>query len=225
MLDSAIKRMASLVLLGTALMCGSTAGAAAMILPAPQIDDPLIHSPSSSDATLVLAGGCFWGMQAVFQHVKGVKQVTAGYAGGDATTATYPLVSTGTTGHAESVQVTYDPSLITLGKILQIYFAVAHDPTELNRQGPDHGTQYRSTIFYTTSQQQKIAAAYISQLNSAHSFPSTIVTTLEPLKAFYKAEGYHQNYAELNPTNSYIATFDLPKLTHLEEQFPDLYIK
>jgi peptide-methionine (S)-S-oxide reductase len=189
----------------------------------PAEDMPLAAQPGSQ--SIVLAGGCFWGVQAVFQHVKGVKQAISGYAGGEAETAHYEIVSTGTTGHAESVQVTYDPSQIMLGKILKVYFSVVHDPTELNHQGPDHGTQYRSAIFYSTPEQKKLAEAYIAQLQREKAFTDPVVTSLEPLKAFYPAEDYHQDYAKLHPDDPYIAMYDLPKVEYLEKELPDLYVK
>jgi peptide-methionine (S)-S-oxide reductase len=174
-------------------------------------------------ALMVIAGGCFWGVQAVFQHVKGVISATSGYSGGDAKTAEYEVVSTGGTGHAESVQVVYDPSQITYGQLLKIFFSVAHDPTELNRQGPDTGTQYRSSIFYNSEEQKKIAEAYIAQLDQAKVFPSAIVTKVVPLKAFYPAEAYHQDYAIHHPNHPYIAYHDLPKVENLKRAFPDLW--
>lgn len=170
----------------------------------------------------VLAGGCFWGVDAVFKNVKGVVDVVSGYAGGEKSTAEYETVSTGRTGHAESVQITYDPSQITFGQLLKVYFAVAHDPTELNRQGPDSGTQYRSAIFYTNDEQKRIAQAYIDQLDKARTFPKKIVTQVAPLKAFYAAEGYHQNFLERNPNYPYIVFNDLPKLKALKQQFPQM---
>lgn len=170
----------------------------------------------------VLAGGCFWGVDAVFKNVKGVMDVVSGYAGGEKSTAEYETVSTGRTGHAESVQITYDPSQITFGQLLKVYFAVAHDPTELNRQGPDSGTQYRSAIFYTNDEQKRIAQAYIDQLDKARTFPKKIVTQVAPLKAFYAAEGYHQNFLERNPNYPYIVFNDLPKLKALKQQFPQM---
>lgn len=170
----------------------------------------------------VLAGGCFWGVDAVFKNVKGVVEVVSGYAGGEKSTAEYETVSTGRTGHAESVQITYDPSQITFGQLLKVYFAVAHDPTELNRQGPDSGTQYRSAIFYTNDEQKRIAQAYIDQLDKARTFPKKIVTQVAPLKAFYAAEGYHQNFLERNPNYPYIVFNDLPKLKALKQQFPQM---
>lgn len=208
-----------------ASICGlsSISPATAALVPEPKEDMQLAAQPGSQ--TIVLAGGCFWGVQAVFQHTKGVKQAISGYAGGDASTANYEIIGSGTTGHAESVQVTYDPSVVTLGKILKVYFAIAHNPTELNFQGPDHGTQYRSAIFYENPEQKKLAEAYIEQLNSAKIFSGQIVTTLEPLKAFYPAEDYHQDYAKLHPENLYIARYDLPKVANLKKVFPELYVK
>lgn len=205
-----------------ALACGIS-GAQAASLPDPAFDAPL--ATHASEQAIVVAGGCFWGVQAVFQHVKGVKQAISGYAGGTAATAHYDTVSSGTTGHAEAVKVTYDPSQITPGKLLKVFFSVAHDPTELNRQGPDHGTQYRSAIFFTSPEQQKIAEAYIAQLDKAKVFSNPIVTKVGPLEAFYAAEDYHQDYATLNPDNPYIVINDLPKVANLEKEFPDLYVK
>jgi len=172
--------------------------------------------------TAVFAGGCFWGVDAVFKNVKGVTNVVSGYSGGEKNTAVYETVSTGRTGHAESVQVTYDPSQVTYGQLLKVYFAVAHDPTELNRQGPDSGPQYRSAIFYANDEQKRIAQAYIDQLDQAHTFPKKIVTQMTPLKAFYPAEEYHQNFLERNPNYPYIVYNDLPKLKALKQQFPAL---
>ncbi len=166
----------------------------AVVLPDPVVDTPLASNSAKSES-IVLAGGCFWGIQAVYQHLKGVRQATSGYAGGEAGTAHYNIVGSGTTGHAESVQVIYDPSQVTLGQILKVYFSVAHNPTELNFQGPDHGTQYRSAIFFANPEQEKVAAAYIDQLQKAAVFDDPIVTKLEPLKQFYPAEAYHQDYA------------------------------
>jgi peptide-methionine (S)-S-oxide reductase len=175
--------------------------------------------------TAVFAGGCFWGVQSVFQRVKGVISTTAGYAGGSAQTATYKQVVTETTGHAESVEVVYDPSRITYGQLLRIYFSVAHDPTQLNRQGPDVGTSYRSAIFYKTEEQQRLAKAYIAQLDAEKVFPKPIVTEVTPLKAFYRAEDYHQDYAYYNPNNPYIQVCDRPKIAALEQQFPELFVE
>ena len=191
-------------------------------LPDPALDAPLAKGPGQD--SIVVAGGCFWGVQAVFQHVRGVTRAVAGYAGGAAATAQYEMVSTGTTGHAESVQVTYDPSQVTPGQILKVYFAVAHDPTEVDRQGPDQGTQYRSEIFFSTAGQQKIADAYIAQLDQAKVFARPIATKVEPLKGFYQAEAYHQNYARLHPYDLYIVINDQPKVAALERDFPQLYV-
>jgi peptide-methionine (S)-S-oxide reductase len=190
-------------------------------LPAPDAD--LWASASGLTATAVLAGGCFWGVDAVFKHTKGVSDVVSGYAGGSKVTAHYEIVSTGLTGHAEAVKVTYDPSRISYGKLLLIYFGVAHDPTQLNRQGPDVGKQYRSAIFYESEEQKRVAEAYIRQLNGAKVFPRPIVTQLEPLAGFYAAEEYHQNYLARNPGNPYIVYNDLPKLTELRKRFPELW--
>jgi peptide-methionine (S)-S-oxide reductase len=177
----------------------------------------------ATQRTAVFAGGCFWGVDAVFKHVKGVSRVVSGYAGGGPSTAEYEVVSTGTTGHAESVQVTYDPSEVSYGDLLKVFFYAAHDPTELNRQGPDSGTQYRSAIFFTNAEQKKIADDYIAQLDHAKAFPEPIVTQVVPLKGFYPAEAYHQNYLERHPDNPYIVINDLPKLDLLREKFPELY--
>lgn len=190
-------------------------------VPVAVVDTPLAAARSQQAA--VFAGGCFWGVQAVFQHVKGVISATSGYSGGSAKTAEYEIVSTGETGHAESVQVTYDPSQITYGQLLRIFFSVAHDPTELNRQGPDEGTQYRSVIFYSGDEQKRVAESYIAQLGAAKAFSRPIVTQVLTLKAFYPAESYHQNYAALHPDNPYIAFNDAPKVVHLRQQFPSLY--
>lgn len=197
------------------------AGERATPAPTPAVDDVL--SPAESEQTAVLAGGCFWGIQAVFQHVKGVSKATSGYSGGSAKNPGYELVSTGETGHAESVKITYDASKISYGRLLQIFFSVAHDPTELNRQGPDEGTQYRSVIFYGNEDQKRIATAYIAQLEQEKVFPRPIVTQVVPLTAFYQAEAYHQDYATRHPDNPYIMFNDAPKVAHLRQQFPDLY--
>jgi peptide-methionine (S)-S-oxide reductase len=173
----------------------------------------------------VLAGGCFWGVQAVFQHVKGVKDAISGYSGGAVASPVYEQVSTGETGHAASVKITFDPAQISYGRLLQLFFSVAHDPTQLNRQGPDTGSQYRSVIFYADDEQKHIAEAYISQLEQTKSFARPIVTQVVPLKAFYDAEAYHQDYARFHPDDPYIARNDAPKVEHLREQFPDLYKK
>jgi peptide-methionine (S)-S-oxide reductase len=213
------------------LLVGAVALAAATVqgsraeegvaLPAPAVDRP--NPTGDGLETAVLAGGCFWGVQAVFQHLKGVTSAVSGYAGGTKEEPTYEEVTTGRTGHAESVEVTFDPRQISYGKILQVFFSVAHDPTQLNRQGPDTGTQYRTNIFYADADQQRVAEAYIAQLDKARVFESPIVTRVDPLAAFYKAEDYHQDFAYLNPTYPYIVFNDAPKVVHLKELFPDLY--
>jgi peptide-methionine (S)-S-oxide reductase len=192
----------------------------ARAIPAPAVDEP---PGDAASETAILAGGCFWGVQGVYQHVKGVGRAISGYAGGDKNTAQYERVSTGMTGHAESVQVTFDPRQITYGRILQIYFSVAHDPTELNRQGPDEGTQYRSAIFPTSEVQANVANAYIAQLDQAHVFKRPIVTKIEVNRAFYPAEAFHQDFLTLNPTYPYIVYNDLPKIENLKRLFPDVY--
>jgi peptide-methionine (S)-S-oxide reductase len=191
-------------------------------IPAAKMDATLASKPGKQ--TAVFAGGCFWGTQSVFERVKGVLKTTAGYSGGSASTATYDQVTTETTGHAESVEIVYDPSQITYGQLLRIFFAVAHDPTQLNRQGPDVGTSYRSAIFYANDEQKQIAEAYIKQLDAAKVFPQPIVTQLTPLKGFYRAEDYHQDYALHNPNNPYIQVCDLPKIKALKEEFPQLFV-
>ena len=188
-------------------------------LPAPALDNPR----TGATETAVLSGGCFWGMQGVFEHVKGVRQVLAGYSGGQKNTAEYEQVSTGDTGHAESVQIIFDPKQVTYGQILQVYFSVASDPTELNRQGPDSGTQYRSDIFAANDAQKRIADAYITQLEKAHAFASPIVTRVDRLTAFYPAEGYHQDYLIHNPDSLYIVINDQPKIGNLKRIYPALY--
>jgi peptide-methionine (S)-S-oxide reductase len=189
--------------------------------PKPVVDAPL--AATKSPQTAVLAGGCFWGVQAVFEHLKGVSSVTAGYSGGRVNSPSYEMVSSGLTGHAESVSITFDPSQISYGQILMIFFSVAHDPTQLNRQGPDDGTQYRSAIFYSNDEQRRIAAAYIEQLDAAKVYPRTIVTEVVPFKAFFRAEDYHQDYLQTHTNQPYIVYNDLPKLEHLKKQFPELY--
>ena len=189
-------------------------------LPDAKLDSP---RAAGKDQVAVFAGGCFWGLEAVFEHVKGVKDVVSGYSGGSALTAHYAIVSTGQAGHAESVRVVYDPKLVSYGQLLQVYFSVAHDPTQLNRQSPDTGTQYRSEIFAASPEQQKLANAYITQLTAAKAFSAPIVTKVEPLKAFYPAEAYHQDYLRLNPNEPYIVFNDAPKVVHLKELFPRLY--
>lgn len=195
---------------------------AAAILPDPLIDAPA--SPARGSATAVFAGGCFWGVDAVFKHVRGVSSVVSGYAGGSAATARYEIVGSGLTGHAESVEVKYDPSQISYGQLLRVFFAVAHDPTQLNRQGPDVGPQYRSAVFYADPEQQRIAQAYIEQLQSSKAYARPIVTQVAPLNAFYPAEDYHQDYLAKHPDSMYIVVNDLPKLVRLEKEFPQLYV-
>ncbi len=189
--------------------------------PKPAVDAPL--AAAKGHETVVLSGGCFWGIQGVFQHLKGVKSATSGYAGGEAKTAHYEEVSTGTTGHAESVKIVYDPSQITYGQILMIFFSVGHNPTELNFQGPDHGTQYRSSIFYSSDEQKRIAEAYIAQLGTEKVYAQPIVTQVVPLKGFYAAEDYHQDYLKNHPYEPYIMINDQPKITNLKKEFPELY--
>jgi peptide-methionine (S)-S-oxide reductase len=219
MLNRLIKIL-SILLLASTIAC--QASSRAVKLPDPATDAPL--SKTKSAQTVVLAGGCFWGIQEVFKHVKGVSSATAGYSGGAANTAQYETVSTGRTGHAESVKVVYDPSQVSFGQILKVFFSVAHDPTELNRQGPDDGTQYRSVIFYAGDEQKRVAQAYVDQLNRAKLFPEPIVTQIVALQAFYPAEAYHQDYAEHHPNEPYIAINDLPKLDHLKQTLPELYV-
>jgi peptide-methionine (S)-S-oxide reductase len=199
-----------------------TASGAAAPLPDPVVDTPLATAKGTE--TAVLAGGCFWGVEAVFEHVKGVTQAVSGYSGGTKETADYEKVSSGATGHAESVQITYDPSRITYGQLLKVYFSVAHDPTELNRQGPDVGTQYRSAVFYANAEQRRVAQAYVAQLQAAKVFTRPIVTQVDPLKAFYSAEEYHQDFIVKNPRQPYVVINDLPKIANLQRQFPGLYI-
>jgi len=182
-----------------------------------------LTAPSAAEDTAVLAGGCFWGIEAVFEHVKGVKSAVSGYAGGNTANPSYEQVSSGDTGHAESVEVIYDPAQVSYGKLLQIFFSVGHDPTQLNRQGPDHGTQYRSAIFYNTPQQQRVAESYIKQLTVAKTFSRPIVTQLAKLRAFFPAEEYHQDYLAHHPNQPYIVINDQPKVAALKKQFPDIY--
>jgi peptide-methionine (S)-S-oxide reductase len=191
--------------------------------PKPVVDAPL--ATGKSQQTAVLAGGCFWGVQAVFEHLQGVRSVAAGYSGGRVNSPSYEMVSSGLTGHAESVSITFDPSRISYGQILMIFFSVAHDPTQLNRQGPDDGTKYRSSVFYSNEEQQRIAAGYIQQLDSAKVYPRKIVTEVVPFKAFFRAEDYHQDYLQTHTDQPYIVYNDLPKLEHFKKQFPELYRK
>jgi peptide-methionine (S)-S-oxide reductase len=193
---------------------------AAVAIAPPAVDNPKTAGPAQ---TAVLAGGCFWGVQGVFEHVRGVQKVVAGYAGGDRSTAQYETVSSGTTGHAESVKITFDPAEISYGQILQIAFSVVHDPTQLNRQGPDVGTQYRSAVFYVDDAQKRIAQAYIGQLDKSRAFSRPIVTRVDPLKGFYAAEDYHQDYLVHNPDAPYIAFYDIPKIENFRQAFPQLY--
>jgi peptide-methionine (S)-S-oxide reductase len=214
--------LAPAVLLSFLFIIACTAQAAAPKVPPAKTDVPLAQKPGEQKA--VFAGGCFWGTQAVFERLKGVTKTTAGYAGGSAKTATYDQVTTETTGHAESVEVVYDPSKLTYGQLLRVFFSVAHDPTQLNRQGPDVGTSYRSAIFYVNEEQKRLATAYIVQLDAARVFPAKIVTEVTPLKGFYRAEEYHQDYALKNPENPYIQVCDRPKIAALKEQFPELFV-
>src|SRR5262245_61196477 len=201
--------------------CLLPSGQAAATFPSPAVDDPL--ASSSSKATAVLAGGCFWGVEAVFEHVKGVTDAVSGYSGGRAGSASYELVESGSTGHAESVQITFDPSQVSYGTLLRIFFVVAHNPTELNRQGPDVGPQYRSVVFYANPRQQMIAERFIAQLGDVHQFSRPIVTQVVPLTAFYPAEAYHQDYAFNHPTAPYIVINDRPKVYELKREYSDLY--
>jgi peptide-methionine (S)-S-oxide reductase len=211
---------ALLLVLGAGYGAFSSAAETVRIVPPPTVDEA---RPRSSAEVAVLAGGCFWGVQGVFQHVEGVTGAVSGYAGGGGDTARYETVSTGRTGHAESVRITFDPRRISYGRLLQIYFSAAHDPTELNRQGPDVGTQYRSAIFPQNPEQARIAEAYIAQLDQSKTFPAAIATEIEPGREFYPAEAYHQDYLTLHPSQPYIAFNDLPKLEALKRLFPDLY--
>jgi peptide-methionine (S)-S-oxide reductase len=207
--------------ISTLLVAPSLAAEDVVIIPAPAVDT----QASDGVQTAVIAGGCFWGVQGVFQHTGGVVSAVSGYAGGNKSTADYTMVSTGTTGHAESVQIKYDPKQISYGKILQIFFSVAHDPTQLNRQGPDSGTQYRSAIFTTSDEQKKVADAYIAQLNAAKVYKKPIVTKVGPLEGFYPAESYHQDYLTLHPNQPYIAYNDIPKVENLKKVFAQNYIE
>ena len=204
-----------------ALLGASVAAEKAIRLPAPALD--MVTGAETAGENAVFAGGCFWGVQAVFQHTQGVLSAVSGYAGGQKATANYDSVRTGRTGHAESVQISYDPKQVSYGKLLQIYFSVAHDPTQLNRQGPDSGTQYRSAVFYTSASQKQVAERYVAQLDAASLFPGKIVTQLAPLDGFYPAEAYHQDYATLNPHSPYIARFDMPKIANLKSVMPEVY--
>ncbi len=216
-------RVAAMALVGLAAWV--SAGLAAEPVAHPEATvDRAIAAQRAQQQTAVFAGGCFWGVQAVFKHVNGVVDATSGYAGGSAATAEYETVSTGRTGHAESVKVTFDPARISYGQLLRVFFSVAHDPTQLNRQGPDTGTQYRSAIFYANEEQRRTAEGYIAQLHDAKAFARPIVTQVVPLQGFYAAESYHQDYARLHPHDLYIMINDAPKVVHLRERFPDIYV-
>jgi peptide-methionine (S)-S-oxide reductase len=219
---TAILLTSTLLLIGFSFAC-STADASSTPVPDPELDAPLAKEKSEQKA--VLAGGCFWGVEAVYEHVKGVTDAKSGYSGGDGESADYYQVSSGRTGHAESVLVTYDPSQVTYGQLLKVFFSVAHNPTELNRQGPDRGTQYRSAIFYANEEQKKIAEAYIKQLDRAKVFDQPIVTQVVPLQAFHDAEAYHQNYLAQHPDEPYIVINDIPKVENLRKHLPELYKK
>jgi len=221
-MSRALSVILAATLFTTLSACNTATATVGGALPNPVIDAPL--ASTKGEQTAVIAGGCFWGIQAVFEHVKGVISVSAGYSGGSADTAHYEMVSEGNTGHAESVRIKYDPSRISYGQLLKVYFAVAHDPTQLNRQGPDTGPQYRSAIFYSNTEQQRIADAYIAQLNKAGVFKRPIVTQVVALKAFYEAEAYHQDYAQHHPDEPYISINDLPKVAELRKQLPELYV-
>ena len=213
--------LTAVVLLGLGL--AAVARPEGVTIPPPAVD-AAFATPGASSKTAVLSGGCFWGIQAVYQHVSGVRKAISGYAGGSASTAEYEAVSSGKTGHAESVQISYDPSRITYGQLLRVFFSVAHDPTTLNRQGPDVGTQYRSVVFFNDAEQEAIARAYIAQLDQSHVFKKPIVTALTRLPAFYEAEAYHQDYATRHPADPYIMMNDAPKVANLRTFFPDLYV-
>jgi peptide-methionine (S)-S-oxide reductase len=213
--------LAATLAAGLVAMQACNASSNAIVLPDPKVDTPL--AAAKGEQTAVFGGGCFWGVEAVFEHVKGVKRVSSGYAGGNSATARYDDVGSGRTGHAESVKVVYDPAVISYGQLLKVFFSVAHDPTQLNRQGPDTGPQYRSAIFAGNAEQAKVATAYIAQLDAAHVFPKPIVTKLEGKKPFFEAEAYHQDYARRNPNDRYIVINDAPKVVHLKQLFPALY--
>jgi peptide-methionine (S)-S-oxide reductase len=217
-----ILALSALAVLGVVLARVPLFGAESpVVIAAPVLDNPKLAGPAQ---TAVLAGGCFWGVQGVYEHVRGVQRVLSGYAGGDASTVQYESVSTGNTGHAESVKITFDPAQISYGQILQIAFSVVHDPTQLDRQGPDTGSQYRSAVFYADATQKRIAEAYIAQLNAAHAFARPIVTRVDALHGFYAAEDYHQDYLVHNPGSLYIAMNDLPKVANLKRLFPEVYV-
>jgi len=221
-----LRRLCAALATAGGLIASTAAPAAerAFIIPPPAAEQPATSADTNAtQEKAVIAGGCFWGVQAVFQHVKGVSNAVSGYAGGQANTANYNAVSGGRTGHAEAVEITYDPKQVSYGQLLQIYFSVAHDPTQLNRQGPDHGTQYRSAVFPANDSQRKVAEAYIAQLNKTGVYPKTLATTIEPLQAFYPAEDYHQDYLVRNPNSMYIVINDVPKVENLAKTFPDAW--
>ena len=216
-----IPAVLAIVALAVLLRGGASQAENARPVPIPAVDEP---AGTRTSEVAVLAGGCFWGVQGVYQHVKGVTTVVSGYAGGEQNTAEYERVSTGRTAHAESVQITFDPRVVTYGRILQVFFSVVHDPTQLNRQGPDVGTQYRSAIFPISPEQGNVAKAFVAQLNQARTFDAAIVTKIEPDRSFYRAEAYHQDFLERNPRHPYIVINDLPKIDNLKRMFPDLYL-
>ncbi len=222
-LGSALLAAALLIGAGSALVVQRTTAQTARAVPAPTLDEQAGPDAQATSEVAVLAGGCFWGVQGVFQHVNGVTNAVSGYAGGDKKTAQYETVGSGRTGHAESVRISFDPRKISYGRILQIYFSVAHDPTQLNRQGPDTGTQYRSAIFPTSAEQARVAKAYIAQLNQARVYDAAIVTKIEPNREFYAAEDYHQDFLTRHPSHPYIVYNDLPKIDDLKQHFPSLY--
>lgn len=222
MMGKLLSSAAAVAFSAWAMLAGSAAAEKAVRLPPPTVDSADVAAPVGR-ATAVFAGGCFWGVQAVFQHTQGVLNAVSGYAGGEKATANYASIGSGRTGHAESVRITYDPKQISYGKLLQIYFSVAHDPTQLNRQGPDAGTQYRSAVFYQDANQKQVTESYVAQLDAAKVFTGKIVTQIAPLTVFYPAEAYHQDYATLNPRSPYIARFDLPKIANLKTLMPELY--
>jgi peptide-methionine (S)-S-oxide reductase len=211
----------TLTLAAIGLSCGADADAIDKAIPAPEAD--LSAAEATGPQVAVLAGGCFWGLQGMFEHVKGVTRVVAGYAGGEKATAHYEMVGTETTGHAESVEITFDPKQVSYGQLLRLFFSVAHDPTELDRQGPDRGPSYRSEIFFTSPAQERVARAYVAQLSKARLFASPIVTRIEPLKGFYPAEDYHQDYLIAHPHQPYIMMYDLPKIAALKRAYPQIY--
>jgi peptide-methionine (S)-S-oxide reductase len=218
---SHLASLAALLCAGTIAACNSIRAEGPVALPDPLVDEPV--AMSKGRPTAIFAGGCFWGIEAIFEHVKGVKDVTSGYVGGTAATASYDAVSSGRTQHAESVRLTYDRSQVTYGQLLKVFFSVAHDPTELNRQGPDEGPQYRSVLFVATPEQKRIAEAYLAQLNQAKVFKRPIVTQVVSSTEYFVAEDYHQDFVAKNPTNQYVVAIDLPKLEHLRKHFPALY--